>query len=40
MNVKISKGDIVEGSTDDRGRIYLGKEYANVEIEVAVLDVK
>jgi len=40
MLVKIEKGDIVEATTDDRGRIYLGSEYANTEVEVAILDVK
>lgn len=37
MHVKISKDDIIEGTTDDRGRIYLGTEYANAEVEVAIL---
>ena len=38
MLVETSKGDIVEATTDDRGRIYLGTEYANTEVEVAILD--
>lgn len=38
MLVKISKGDIVEAKTDERGRIYLGTEYKNQNVEVAVLD--
>lgn len=40
MKVVISKGDIVEAPTDERGRIYLGTEYANSEVEVAILDVE
>lgn len=39
MKVEIRKSDIVEGQTDDRGRIYLGSEYADKTVEVAVLDV-
>lgn len=38
MRVHVSKDDIVESTTDDRGRIYLGTEYANQTVEVAVLD--
>jgi len=37
MKVEISKEDIVEGTTDDRGRIYLGTEHADAKVEVAVL---
>lgn len=37
MKVEISKDDIIDKSTDDRGRITLGSEYANKEVEVAVL---
>jgi hypothetical protein len=39
MNVSIDPDDIVVGPTDDRGRIYLGKEHANQRVEVAILDV-
>lgn len=39
MLVKTSKGNIVEATTDDRGRIYLGSEYANSDVEVAILSV-
>lgn len=38
MHVKVSKEDIVEATTDDRGRIYLGSDYANQSVEVAILD--
>jgi len=38
MHVKVSKEDIVEATTDDRGRIYLGTDYANQSVEVAILD--
>lgn len=38
MLVKINKDDIVEASTDDRGRIYLGSEYADTDVEVAILN--
>lgn len=37
MKVVISKDDVVEATTDDRGRIYLGTEYSNKTVEVAVL---
>lgn len=37
MKVEITKGDIVVKSTDDRGRLTLGSEYANKTVEVAVL---
>lgn len=38
MKVVISKDDVVEATTDDRGRVYLGSEYANQNVEVAVLE--
>lgn len=38
MKVYITKDDIVEATTDDRGRVYLGTEYANQDVEVAVLN--
>jgi hypothetical protein len=37
VKIEISKDDIVEATTDDRGRIYLGTEYANRSVEVAIL---
>jgi len=38
MKVDVDPDDIQKASTDDRGRVYLGPEYANSEVEVAVLD--
>lgn len=35
-----SKDDIVEAKTDARGRITLGSEYADSEVQVAVLEVE
>lgn len=40
MKVHITTDDIVEGKADGQGRKYLGKEYANKEVEVAILDVR
>lgn len=37
MRVEINKDDIKEKKADSRGRITLGKEYANHEVEIAVL---
>jgi len=37
MHVKISKDDIIEASTDSRGRVYLGSQYADCEVELAIL---
>jgi hypothetical protein len=31
-------GTKIEGPTDDRGRIYLGSEYANKNVELLILD--
>lgn len=31
-------GDKVEGPTDDRGRLYLGSEYADQDVTVLVLE--
>lgn len=39
MQVEIDPTDVQKLSTDDRGRVYLGTEYANRTVEVAVLDV-
>ena len=38
MHVKISKDDVIEATTDSRGRVYLGSEYADCEVELAILD--
>jgi len=34
-----SKDDIVEATTDARGRVTLGSEYANSEVQLAILEV-
>jgi len=39
MNVEVHPDDVDEYSTDGRGRIYLGTEYANTEVEVAIVGV-
>jgi len=33
-----SKDDIKELQADNRGRVYLGTEYANTEVQLAILD--
>lgn len=38
MKVHVDPEDVVKRTTDDRGRIYLGKEHANKVIEVAILE--
>lgn len=39
MNVEVDPDDVDKYDADDRGRIYLGSEYADLEgIEVAVLN--
>ena len=38
MYVRINPNDVDTYSTDDRGRVYLGSEYKNTEVEIAVLD--
>lgn len=40
MKVHVSKDDVVEGKTDERGRVYLGKAYADKHVEVAVLEAR
>jgi len=40
MHVKISKEDVVVAQADDRGRVYLGTQYADETVELAVLDVE
>ena len=37
MQIEAHPDDVSQYSTDDRGRIYLGSEFANTEVEVAVL---
>ena len=34
-----SKDEIVEATTDSRGRVTLGSEYANSEVQLAILEV-
>lgn len=38
MRVDVDPNDVQKLNTDDRGRVYLGSEYADQEVEVAVLD--
>jgi hypothetical protein len=38
VKVEIDPDDIQKRPTDDRGRVYLGSEYANSNVEVVVLD--
>lgn len=35
-----SKDDIIEAPTDSRGRLTLGSEYANADVQVAILKVE
>lgn len=35
-----SKDEIVEATTDSRGRVTLGSEYANSEVQLAILEVE
>ena len=37
---KVDAQDLQTGETDDRGRIYLGTEYANRRVTVAVVEVE
>lgn len=39
MKVDVSPDDVDTYETDDRGRVYLGTEYADGEVEIAVLGV-
>jgi hypothetical protein len=39
MNIDVHPDDVDEYTTDDRGRVYLGTEYANEEVELAVVGV-
>jgi len=38
--MNVDADDIQTNETDDRGRIYLGTEYANKQVTVAVVDVE
>lgn len=38
MRVEVDPDDVHVLTADDRGRVYLGTEYANKTVEVAVLD--
>jgi hypothetical protein len=38
MRVEVDPDDVQEATTDDRGRVYLGPEYADKRVEIAVLD--
>lgn len=38
--MKVEARDLQTNETDDRGRIYLGTEYANKRVTVAVVEVK
>ena len=38
--MKVDARDLRTNETDDRGRIYLGTEYANKRVTVAVLEVE
>lgn len=38
--MKVDADDLRTSETDDRGRIYLGTEYANKRVTVAVVDVE
>lgn len=39
-SMKIDADELQTNETDDRGRIYLGTEYANKRVTVAVVDVE
>lgn len=38
MRVEVDPDDVQVLTTDHRGRVYLGPEFADSEVEVAVLD--
>jgi hypothetical protein len=38
--MKVDANDLRTNETDDRGRIYLGTEYANKRVTVAVVEVE
>lgn len=37
MQIEAHPDDVSQYSTDSRGRIYLGAEFADTEVEVAIL---
>ena len=39
MKVDVDSDDVLKRPTDDRGRVYLGPEYSNETVEVAILAV-
>lgn len=40
MKVEIDPDDVTKKSTDDRGRFYLGSDYAGQTVEIAILGVQ
>lgn len=40
MLMKVDATDLKTNETDDRGRVYLGTEYANKRVTVAVVEVE
>ena len=40
MSMKVDATELKTNETDDRGRVYLGTEYANKRITVAVIEVE
>jgi len=38
VKVEIDPSELVERGTDDRGRLYLGSEYANQNVKVLIID--
>jgi len=38
VKVEIDPDDVQKRPADERGRVYLGTEYANAQVEVVVLD--
>ena len=40
MKIDVSAADVVEVDTDGRGRVTLGSEYADMAVEIAILDVE
>jgi hypothetical protein len=40
MRIEVHPDDVDEYTTDGRGRLYLGTEYANTEVEIAIVGVK
>lgn len=39
MKVHVDPDDVYKKTTDGRGRFYLGPDFADTEIEIAVLEV-